>query len=214
MTNGDESATKADVEAPPTTESRRKAALGTAAVAAPAAAVVASKKMRGGWKRGLAIFDFILRLAAIAATLAAATAMGTSDETLPFFTQFLQFQASYDDLPAFTFFVVGNAIASGYLVLSLPFSIVGIVRPTIVGVRFLLLILDTVMIALTTASAASAAAIVYLAHNGNPSANWIAICQQFNDFCQRISGAVVASFIAAVIFMVLVVMSAMMLRKP
>ncbi|XP_068664234.1 casparian strip membrane protein 2-like [Aristolochia californica] len=214
MTNGEESATKADVEAPPSTESRGKAALATTAVAAPAAAVVAAKKMRGGWKRGLAIFDFILRLAAIASTLAAATAMGTSGETLPFFTQFFQFQASYNDLPAFTFFVVGNAIASGYLVLSLPFSIVGIVRPTIVGARFLLLIFDTVMVALTTASAAAAAAIVYLAHNGNSSANWIAICQQFNDFCQRISGAVVASFIAAGIFMLLVMMSAMILRKP
>ncbi|PSR95462.1 Casparian strip membrane protein like [Actinidia chinensis var. chinensis] len=167
----------------------------------------------GGWKRGVAIFDFILRLCGITAALAATTTMGTTDQTLPFFTQFFQFQASYDDLPAFSFFVVGNAIASGYLVLSLPFSIVGIVRPHAVGVRLLLLIFDTVMVALTMASAAAAAAIVYLAHNGNSNTNWVAICQQFNDFCQRVSGAVVASFIAAVIFMFLVVFSAVALRN-
>ncbi|XP_057473246.1 casparian strip membrane protein 3-like [Actinidia eriantha] len=167
----------------------------------------------GGWKRGVAIFDFILRLCGITAALAATTTMGTTDQTLPFFTQFFQFQASYDDLPAFSFFVVGNAIASGYLVLSLPFSIVGIVRPQAVGVRLLLLIFDTVMVALTMASAAAAAAIVYLAHNGNSNTNWVAICQQFNDFCQRVSGAVVASFIAAVIFMFLVVFSAVALRN-
>lgn len=57
----------------------------------------------GGYKRGLSIFDFLLRIAAIVAALAAAATMGTSDETLPFFTQFLQFEASYDDLPTFQY---------------------------------------------------------------------------------------------------------------
>ncbi|KAK6936243.1 Casparian strip membrane protein domain [Dillenia turbinata] len=168
---------------------------------------------RAGWRKGLAIFDFILRLCAIGAALAAAAVMGTTDQTLPFFTQFFQFQASYDDLPAFQFFVVANAIVSGYLVLSLPFSIVTIVRPHAVGPRLLLLVFDTVMVALTTAAASAAAAIVYLAHNGNPSANWVAICQQFGDFCQQVSGAVVAAFIAAFIFILLVVLSAMALRR-
>lgn len=70
------------------------------------------------------------------------------------------------------------------------------------------------MLALSTAAASAAAAIVYLAHNGNSSANWIAICQQFDDFCQRISGAVVAAFVAAVIFIVIVVMSGFALRRP
>ncbi|KAJ6924075.1 hypothetical protein NC652_017395 [Populus alba x Populus x berolinensis] len=32
--------------------------------------------------------------------------MGTSDETLPFFTQFFQFQASYDDLPTFQYVIL------------------------------------------------------------------------------------------------------------
>lgn len=58
---------------------------------------------RGGAKRGLAIFDFLLRLAAIGVTIGAASVMYTAQETLPFFTQFLQFQASYDDLPAFQY---------------------------------------------------------------------------------------------------------------
>ena len=69
------------------------------------------------------------------------------------------------------------------------------------------------LLAFTTAAAASAAAIVYLAHNGNQNANWLAICQQYTDFCQRVSGAVVASFIAAVTFVFLVVLSAVALRR-
>ncbi|GMG98432.1 hypothetical protein Nepgr_000272 [Nepenthes gracilis] len=182
----------------------------------PPPAVVATTKaasMAGGGKRGVAILDFILRLCAIAAALGATITMGTTDQTLPFFTQFFQFQASYDDLPAFSFFVVANAIASGYLVLSLPFSVVTIVRPNAVGIRLLLLVLDTVMVALTTAGAGAAAAIVYLAHKGNTSTNWVAICQQYGNFCQRVSGAVVASFIAALIFILLVLLSAVSLRR-
>lgn len=68
------------------------------------------------------------------------------------------------------------------------------------------------MVTLTTSSASAAAAVVYLAHNGNSDANWIAICQQFNDFCQQGSSAVVASFIAAVFFIFLVLNSAVSLK--
>ncbi|XP_020089258.1 casparian strip membrane protein 1-like [Ananas comosus] len=172
-----------------------------------------SSKRRQGCRRCLAAFDFLLRICAFGPTLAAAISTGTSDETLSFFTQFFQFHANYADFPAFTFFVIGNAIAAGYLVLSLPFSAVGILRPKATGLRLLLLIFDTVMVALTTAAASSASAIVYLAHNGNPKANWVAICMQFHGFCERTSGAVVGTFIAVLIFMLLVVMSAFAVRK-
>ncbi|WCJ34258.1 Casparian strip membrane protein 1 [Euphorbia peplus] len=166
-----------------------------------------------GYNKGMAILDFILRLGAVITTLSSAAVMGTSDETLPFFTQFFQFQASYDDLPTLQFFVVAMALVAGYLVLSLPFSIVAIIRPRAAGPRLLLLILDTVALTLNTAAASAATAIVYLAHNGNQSANWLAVCQQFGDFCQKVSGAVVASFVSVVLFVSLIVVSAVALRK-
>ncbi|PIA59226.1 hypothetical protein AQUCO_00400243v1 [Aquilegia coerulea] len=196
-------------------DTKAKAAAKSSSSSVPIVATTKVTKHTKGarMKRGAAILDFILRSIAITAALAATTVMGTTDQTLPFFTQFFQFKASYDDLPAFTFFVVANAIASAYLVLSLPFSIVNIVRPVVVGARLLLLIFDTVMIGLTSSAAGAAAAIVYLAHNGNSTANWISICQQFDDFCKRTSGSVVASFIAAAILMLLVVISALGLRK-
>jgi len=67
------------------------------------AVLVAAPARPGGWKKGIAIMDFILRLGAIAAALAAAASMGTSDQSLPFFTQFFQFEASYDSFPAFQY---------------------------------------------------------------------------------------------------------------
>lgn len=83
-----------------------RSARGKTAAAAPvaiAATTKAASYQGGGWKRGAAIFDLILRISALVAALAATTAMGTTDQTLPFFTQFFQFQASYDDLPAFSY---------------------------------------------------------------------------------------------------------------
>ncbi|XP_021760933.1 casparian strip membrane protein 1-like [Chenopodium quinoa] len=166
-----------------------------------------------GVKRGVSVIDFVVRLLALTAALAATIIMGTTDQTLPFFTQFFQFRARYYDLPTFTYFVVANAIVAAYLVLSMPFSIVTIVRPLVKAPRLILVIFDTIALTLTISAAAAAAAIVSLAHKGNTNTNWIAICQQFDNFCQRSSGAVVASFVTAVIFVLLVILSTVALKS-
>jgi hypothetical protein len=67
------------------------------------AVLVTAPARPGGWKKGIAIMDFILRLGAIAAALGAAASMGMSDQTLPFFTQFFQFEASYDSFTTFQY---------------------------------------------------------------------------------------------------------------
>ncbi|KAK7272237.1 hypothetical protein RJT34_28715 [Clitoria ternatea] len=189
---------------------------GTAEAVPPPAAVVSTKATplpRGGWKKGIAILDFILRLGAIGSALGAAALMGNTEQILPFFTQFLQFHAQWDDFPMFKFFVVANGAVSGFLVLSLPFSIVCIVRPHAAGPRIVLVILDIVLMALAVAAASSAAAVVYLAHNGSQDANWIAICQQFSDFCQATSEAVVISFGAVIFLICLIVLSSVALKR-
>ena len=57
--------------------------------------------------------------------------------------------------------------------------------------------------ALASSSGAAATAIVYLAHNGNSSANWMAVCMQFTDFFQAASGAVVSSFVGVAVIVIL-----------
>ncbi|CAO2829559.1 unnamed protein product [Amaranthus hypochondriacus] len=172
-----------------------------------------ASKVAAGANRGISILDFVFRIVAGASTLASAIAMGTTNETLPFFTQFIRFRAEYDDLPTFTFFVVANAIITGYLVLSLAFSILHIVRSGATGTRILLAILDTAALGLLTAAASAAAAIVYLAHKGNTSANWFSICQQYNSFCERISGSLIGSFVAIVLFVLLIILSALAISR-
>lgn len=59
--------------------------------------------MQGGAiNKGYSIMDLIFRVVAIIGTLGSAISMGTTNETLPFFTQFIRFKAQYDDLPTFT----------------------------------------------------------------------------------------------------------------
>jgi uncharacterized protein (TIGR01569 family) len=167
----------------------------------------------GGFRRCLAVIDFLLRVAAFGPTLAAAISTGTADERLSVFTQFFQFHARFDDFTAFIFFMVANAVAAGYLVLSLPFSAVGIVRPKATGVRVFLLVCDVLIMSLLTAAGAAAAAIVYVAHWGSVRANWVPICMQFHGFCQRTSGAVVATFLAVLVLLVLILMAACSIRR-
>ncbi|RDX58493.1 hypothetical protein CR513_62188, partial [Mucuna pruriens] len=162
---------------------------------------------RKGVTRGLSIMDFILRIIAAVATLGSAVAMGSTNETLPFATPFIRFRAEFDDLPSFVFFVMGNSVVCGYLVLSLVLSVFHIIKTAAVKSRILLIALDTVMLGLLTAAASAATGIVYIAHNGNPNANWFAICQQYNNFCERISGSLIGSYIAVALFIILILLS-------
>ncbi|XP_048427601.1 casparian strip membrane protein 1-like [Pyrus x bretschneideri] len=155
----------------------------------------------------LSVLDFTLRVVAVLGTLASAIAMGTSRETLPFTARSVRFRARYKDLPTLTFFVITNSIVCVYLVLSLPVSIVHIIWTAAVNSRIILIISDMVMMGLVTAGASAATAIVYLAHYGNPSTSWFAFCQQFNSFCERISGSLIGSFVAITVLVLLIIMS-------
>ncbi|CAI0402159.1 unnamed protein product [Linum tenue] len=139
-------------------------------------------------KRGIAILDLFSRFLAAAGTLGSAIAMGTTNETVTVaaFSQVFQFNTNYKDLPVFT-----SAKTS----------------------RIILVSLDTVMLSILTAGASSAAAMVYLAHKGNSNANWSAICQQFTNFCHRISGSLIGSFVAIILFIVIIIASSVALSR-
>ncbi|CAN6233472.1 unnamed protein product [Urochloa humidicola] len=186
---------------------------GETSAKAAAALEVAGGGLSRAASRGLGVVDLILRIVAVIGTVGSAIAMGTTNQTLPFFTQFLRFKAQYDDLPTLTFFVVVNSIVAAYLVLSIPLSIVHIIRSRAKYSRLVLVFFDAAMLALVTSAASAAAAIVYPAHKGNARANWFAICQQFDAFCERISGSLIGSFAAMALLLLLIVLSAAVLAR-
>nr|P0DI59.1 RecName: Full=Casparian strip membrane protein 1; Short=LsCASP1 [Lactuca sativa] len=163
--------------------------------------------------RAIAILDFFLRPIAIVGTLASAIAMATTNQTLPFFSQFIRFRAKFNDLPSFTFFVVASSIVSAYLILSLGFSILHIAKSNLVNSRVLLLLLDTAAMGLLMAGSAAATAIVQLAHKGNNKVNWFAICQQYNSFCKRVSGSLIGSYAGVVVLILLILLSGVALSR-
>lgn len=57
----------------------------------------------GLMSRRNAILEFILRIVAFFNTITSAILMATTNETLPFFAQFIRFHAEYSDLPALTY---------------------------------------------------------------------------------------------------------------
>ncbi|XP_066328433.1 casparian strip membrane protein 3-like, partial [Miscanthus floridulus] len=162
-----------------------------------------SGSRRAAANRWLAVLDLILCFVAVIATVGSAIAMGTTNQTLPFFTQFLRFKARYSDLSTLTFFVVVNSIVAAYLVLSIPLSMVHIMASRAKHSRLVLVFFDATMLALVTSAASAAVGIVYLAHKGNARANWFAVCQQFDSFCERISGSLIGSFAAMVLLLLL-----------
>lgn len=163
--------------------------------------------------RGIAILDFFLRLIAITGTLAGAIAMATTNQTLPFFSRFVRFRAKFNDLPSLAFFVVASSIVSAYLILSLAFSVLHIVKANAVNSRVLLLFLDTAAMGLLMAGSAAAAAVVQLAHEGNNKVNWFAICQQYNSFCKRVSGSLIGSYAGVLVLILLILLSGVALSR-
>lgn len=75
----------------------------TSKVAVLEVAAASRGSCRAAATRGLAVLDLILRFVAVIATVGSAIAMGTTNQTLPFFTQFLRFKAQYSDLPTLTY---------------------------------------------------------------------------------------------------------------
>ncbi|KAL1538719.1 casparian strip membrane protein 1-like [Salvia divinorum] len=167
--------------------------------------------------RGMSLVDFILRVVAAISTMGSAIAVATTSRSLPSldsFNNFIHFTSrQYQDFPTFTFFVVANAMTTAYLVLSLALSIFHIFKTGAKVTRTVLVILDTTIVCVLTAGASAAAAIAYVAHKGSSEANWGGICERYNSLCERVSGALVGSFLGIIALMLLIFLNAVALSR-
>eukprot|EP00253_Pinus_taeda_P005323 PITA_05323 len=161
-----------------------------------------------GAQRGNSCFfvvDVILRLLAIGCTFSAAIVMGTNKQMvmLPIIGPW---PAKYQYSPAFVFFVVANAVACGYTLISFIFSVTGNFASSTLS-DFLLSVTDLVMVALVSAGFSAAAAIAYVGYKGNSHTQWGKICGIYDRFCNHVIGALTASFVSLIILLVLTVMN-------
>ncbi|KAL2931977.1 CASP-like protein 1C1 [Bienertia sinuspersici] len=144
------------------------------------------------------IITLVLRIIALAAAVVATIVMGTAHDSASVMS--FKFEAKFTNSPSFKYFVVVYAIASCYsfVVLVLPFKNL---------LWRLILILDTVMTLLLTSALSAALAIAYVGKKGNSHAGWLPICGQVPKFCDQTTGALVVGFIAAIIYLLLLLYS-------
>lgn len=62
-----------------------------------------------------------------------------------------------------------------------------------------------VIVVLLSSSISAALAIGQVGKKGNSHAGWLPICGQVPKFCDHVTGALIASFIAAILYLVLLV---------
>ncbi|KAF8401541.1 hypothetical protein HHK36_012483 [Tetracentron sinense] len=163
--------------------------------------------------------DFLLRLLALALTLAPAIVLGVAKETetvaitlvptLPPLN--VPVTAKWQYMSAFVYFVVTNSIACAYATLSLVLSIAN--RGGKSGLALMLIILDLVMVALLFSGNGAAAAIGVVGYKGNSHAQWNKVCNVFGIYCRHIAASIVLSLLGALVFFLLVVLSALSLHK-
>ncbi|CAJ2656205.1 CASP-like protein 1C1 [Trifolium pratense] len=144
------------------------------------------------------ICHLLLRFLAFSATLSAVIVMVSSHERATFFN--VSFEAKYTTSPALKYFVIANSVVTvyGFLVLFLPAESL---------LWRLVVAMDMVLTMLLISSLSAALAIAQVAKQGNNSAAWLPICGSVPKFCNHITGALIASFIGVIIYMILLLHS-------
>ncbi|KAF8031160.1 hypothetical protein BT93_D0382 [Corymbia citriodora subsp. variegata] len=142
--------------------------------------------------------SLVLRLLAVGSTAAAIAIMVTSHETAKVLN--LSFNAKYSNTSAFVYFVVAEAIAGGY-------SLVSLLLSCMMPARRLVMTMDVVIAMLLSSSISAAVAIGQVGKKGNSHAGWLPICGQVPKFCDQVTGALIAGFVAAAVYLILLLCS-------
>ncbi|KAL8214101.1 hypothetical protein R6Q57_003550 [Mikania cordata] len=159
-------------------------------------------------KREMKRMVILLRIFALLATTAATVVMALNKETRTFVVATIgntpvkiNIAAKFQNTPANIMFVIANGVATLHSLLMLSLCFVSH-KCDFKGLRFLIVAaLDMVMIALVSGAATAVAFMGELARNGNSHARWNKVCDTFERFCDRASGAMLVSYIGILFFM-------------
>ncbi|CAK9152524.1 unnamed protein product [Ilex paraguariensis] len=135
---------------------------------------------------------------ALVATTLAAIIMATSHDSATVLN--VTFEAKYTNTPSFKYFVGVNAIASGY-------SFILLFLPSKNLLWRLELVFDLVITLMLDSSISAALGIAQVGKKGDSHAGWLPICGQVPKFCDHVKGALIAGFVAAIIYFLLLLYS-------
>ncbi|OMO73793.1 hypothetical protein COLO4_26866 [Corchorus olitorius] len=161
-----------------------------------------------------------LRLLAALAAAAATLVMALNKETKTFVVATigttpvnLTLTAKFQHTPAFVFFVIANTMASFHNLVMIIVDFLGTKFEHKGHLRYLIpAILDMLNVALVSGGANAAAFMAEVGKNGNSHARWDKICDKFDKFCDHGAGALIASFVALALMLIISVISILKLR--
>ncbi|RDX88643.1 hypothetical protein CR513_29735, partial [Mucuna pruriens] len=162
-----------------------------------------------------------LRVVAFLATASATLVMALNKQTKSFVVATVgstpitaTLAAKFNQTPAFVFFVIANGNASLHNLVMIAMDVLG-PQYDYKGLRLALIaILDMMTMALASAGDGAATFMSELGRNGNSHARWDKICDKFETYCNRGGAALIVSFIAFILLLIISVMSTIKLLKP
>ncbi|XP_006347352.1 CASP-like protein 1F1 [Solanum tuberosum] len=155
--------------------------------------------------------QILLRILAIAFTLAATSMILTSKQAVTVFG--IEMDARYSYSSAFKFFAIANMIGCAFSVLSLILaSVLGHKTPDPKN-YFYMFIHDLITMALLLAGCAAATAVGYVGKYGESHSGWMPICDHVDKFCRKVSHSIMLSYVAMILYLCLTIISANQSRK-
>ncbi|KAK7844087.1 CASP-like protein 1E2 [Quercus suber] len=177
------------------------------------------KEMKMANQRTAKSRELLVRLLAFALTFVAAILFGVNKQTkvvslqltptLPPFN--VPVTAKWHYLSAFVYFVASNAIACSYAALSILLLFTSKGENNIVPK--MIIILDTLMVALIFSGNGAATAIALMGYKGNSHVQWKEVCSVFGKFCDQGAVAIGLSQLGALAFLLLVLMPTLSSNK-
>ncbi|KAG4142350.1 hypothetical protein ERO13_D06G123800v2 [Gossypium hirsutum] len=105
--------------------------------------------------------------------------------------------------PAFVFFAIANGLVSIHNLVMIMMDLLGS-KFDYKGFQFpMIASLDMLNLALVSGGANAAAFMAELGKNGNSHARWDKICDKFGAYCDRGAGALIASFLALALMLLI-----------
>ncbi|KGN57072.1 CASP-like protein 1E1 [Cucumis sativus] len=169
---------------------------------------------------GCGKLEVILRVLGFLLSLVAAIVMGVDKETkvvpitissnLPPFP--IVVVAKWHYVSAFVYLLATNVIASSYGLLSLMLTLSNKNRSNNV-LTLLIIVLDTVTVALLSSGTGAALAIGVMGYEGNSHVGWNKVCDTFGRFCKQVAASALLSLAGAIVFLLLLILALVGLLK-
>ncbi|KAK4265688.1 hypothetical protein QN277_026705 [Acacia crassicarpa] len=166
-----------------------------------------SKKVR--------VCDLVLRVLGLVFTLVAAVLLGVDKQTKVIGVKLVDtlpainvpVSAKYHYLSAFVYFVVVNAIASGYAGISVAVAGVGNRRNR--ALASVVRVMDAIMVGLLFSACGATIALGLIGFHGNSHLRWQKVCNVFSRFCNQVAVASLFSLLGSLSFLLLLLLPAL-----